>query len=265
MRTHYTAMPHLIVSMSLAAVVGCSGGGSGMNSSSTSPPSTMLTADFESIQANIFTPICSGCHSGANPAENLNLDAAHSYNDLVNVPSTEEPSLLRVKPGDPAHSFLAIHLQQDGDGAPAGDIPFVIQWIMDGALPGAAMPMAAHFQIAATEPNAGDAVRSPPPRVVIGFTQELDAAGLAAGAVRLERIDENAEIHTATTIAAAPSIPANNARALLLTPASALPPGQYRVVLDAAASLTALSGALLEPASEAGGERILTHFSVAPE
>jgi len=70
-------------------------------------------------QANIFTPICAGCHGGANPAANLSLDAAHSYNDLVNVPSTEEPTLNRVKPGDPTNSFLVIHMQKDGDGAPA--------------------------------------------------------------------------------------------------------------------------------------------------
>ena len=95
-----------------------------------------LTADFDSIQTNIFTPICAGCHSGPNPAANLNLDAAHSYNDLVNVPSTEEPMLDRVKPGDPADSYLVIHLKNDGDGAPASDIPFVVQWITDGALPG---------------------------------------------------------------------------------------------------------------------------------
>ena len=99
----------------LLALTGCSGG-NGMNTDSSmassppsttipppasSPPSMMLTADFDSIQANIFTPICAGCHGGANPAENLNLDAEHSYNDLINVPSTEEPMLDRVKPGDP--------------------------------------------------------------------------------------------------------------------------------------------------------------------
>jgi hypothetical protein len=112
-----------------------------------SPDSTMtvpppLTADFDSIQTNIFTPICAGCHSGPNPAANLNLDAAHSYSDLVNVPSTEEPTLDRVKPGDPSDSFLVIHLTEDGDGAPASDIPFVVQWITDGALPGSsATPM----------------------------------------------------------------------------------------------------------------------------
>ena len=100
-----------------------------------------LTADFDSIQTNIFTPICAGCHSGASPAANLNLDAEYSYNDLVNVPSTEEPALDRVKPGDPANSYLVIHLQKEGDGAPASDIPFVAQWITDGALPGSSMPM----------------------------------------------------------------------------------------------------------------------------
>jgi hypothetical protein len=269
MSFRHTAMLHrlLIGSVPLWALIGCSGGDSGMNSSSmpASPPSTMLTADFESIQTNIFTPICAGCHGGANPAENLNLDAAHSYNDLVNVPSTEDPSLVRVKPGDPAHSFLAIHMQQDGDGAPLSDVPFVVQWIMDGAPPAASMPMAAQFRIAATEPNAGDMLHASPPRVVMGFTQELDAATLAAGAVRLERIDEAAGNPGATTVAATLSVPANNARALLLTPASALPPGQYQVVLDAASDLTSLGGTLFEPASETGAERILTRFSVAAE
>jgi hypothetical protein len=87
---------------------------------------------------------------------------------------------------------------------------------------------------------------------------------LAAGAIRLERIDETADSPGAT-VAATLSVPANNARALLLTPASALPPGQYRVVLDAASDLTSLGGTLFEPASETGAERILTRFSVAAE
>jgi hypothetical protein len=118
----------------------CSGGQSGMSADSTMTVQPPLTADFESIQGSIFTPICAGCHSGANPAANLNLDAEHSYNDLVNVPSTEEPMLDRVKPGDPDNSYLVIHLQKDGDGAPESDISLVIQWIADGALPSTSMP-----------------------------------------------------------------------------------------------------------------------------
>jgi hypothetical protein len=123
------------VSAILLVLTACSGGQTGTSADSkmTIPPP--LTADFDSIQTNIFTPICAGCHGGANPAANLNLDAAHSYSDLVNVPSTEEPMLDRVKPGDPANSYLIIHLDKDGDGAPASDIPIVAQWITDGALP----------------------------------------------------------------------------------------------------------------------------------
>jgi hypothetical protein len=120
----------------------CSGGQSGMSAGSTMTVQPPLTADFDSIQSSIFTPICAGCHSGADPAANLNLDAGHSYNDLVNVPSTEEPMLDRVKPGDPDNSYLVIHLQKDGDGAPESDISLVIQWITDGALPSASKPMA---------------------------------------------------------------------------------------------------------------------------
>jgi len=267
----------------LLALTGCSGG-NGMNTDSSmassppsttipppasSPPSMMLTADFDSIQANIFTPICAGCHGGANPAENLNLDAEHSYNDLINVPSTEEPMLDRVKPGDPTNSYLVIHLQKEGDGAPAGDIPFVIQWIEDGALPGSsAMPMSSEFDVAAVQPNPGDTLHASPPRIVIGFTQELDIGGLNPAAVRLERITEADDGQSGTlVIPVSVAIPSHNARALLVTPGSTLSPGQYQVVLnmDSSAVVRSQSGALLD-AGAAGaaevGERLVTKFTV---
>ena len=274
MRVRYPAIRSLLLagSASLLTLMGCSGGGSGMSMSTGSMPSTppamTLTADFDSIQANIFTPICAGCHSGPNPAANLSLDAAHSYNDLVNVPSTEEPTLDRVKPGDPTNSFLVIHLQKDGDGAPASDIPFVIQWITDGALPGSSvMPMNAEFKVSAVEPNPGDARHGSPPRIIIGFTQDLDTAGIVPGAVRLERTDDNADSPFATTITVPTSIsiPAHNARALILTPAAALPLGQYQVVLnmDSGYAVRSLSGASLSvPPPNDLRERIATQFSV---
>jgi hypothetical protein len=271
MLVRYPAMCRLSLAGSalFLALIGCSGGGSGMSTGPmpTSPPTMTLTADFDSIQANIFTPICAGCHSGANPAANLSLDAAHSYNDLVNVPSTEEPTLERVKPGDPTDSYLAIHLQKDGDGAPAADIPFVIQWIMEGALPGSsAMPMGAEFKVSAVEPNLGDTLQSSPPRIIIGFTQELDTGGVFPGAVRLERIDDDRDAQIAIAVPTSVSIPSHNARALILTPASALLPGQYQVVLnlDSAVAVRSLSGASLSvPAPNDPRERIATRFSVA--
>lgn len=249
----------------LLAMTGCSGGNDGMMASN--PPSTMLTADFDSIQANIFTPICAGCHGGANPAANLSLDAAHSYNDLVNVPSTEEPTLDRVKPGDPVDSFLVIHLQNDGDGAPPSDIPFVVQWILDGALPGSSpMSMDSEFKVAAVEPNPGDSLNASPSRIVIGFTQELDTSGLNPAAVRLERIDEAADAQNGKlAIPVRVSIPAHNARALLVTPESTLPPGRYQVVLnlDSTVAVHSQSGALLYDGAPEIGDRLVTSFSVA--
>lgn len=248
----------------LLAMTGCSGGSNGMMAGN--PPSTMLTADFDSIQANIFTPICAGCHGGANPAANLNLDAAHSYNDLVNVPSTEEPTLDRVKPGDPTDSYLVIHLQKDGDGAPASDIPFVVQWIQDGALPGSSMAMGSDFKVAAVEPNPGDTLHAPPSRIVIGFTQELDPGGLNAAALRLERIEESADAPNGKlAIPVRLSIPGHNARALLVTPESTLPPGQYQVVLnlDLSAALRSQSGTPLDGGAPQIGERLVTRFKVA--
>jgi hypothetical protein len=248
----------------LLAMTGCSGGNNGMMASS--PPATMLTADFDSIQANIFTPICAGCHGGANPAANLNLDAAHSFNDLVNVPSTEEPTLDRVKPGDPTDSYLVIHLQKDGDGAPASDIPFVVQWIQDGALPGSQMAMGSDFKVAAVQPNPGDTLHAAPARIVIGFTQELDTGALNPAAVRLERIIESAEAENGRlAIPVRVSVPAHNARALLVTPESALAPGQYQVVLslDQSAALRSQSGTPLYDGAPEIGERLVTRFRVA--
>jgi hypothetical protein len=255
----------------LLAMAGCSGGNIAMNSDSmtSNPPSTMLTADFDSIQANIFTPICAGCHSGPNPAANLSLDAAHSYNDLVNVPSTEEPMLDRVKPGDPMDSYLVIHLQNDGDGAPASDIPFVVQWIQDGALPGSsAMAMASEFKVMAVKPNPGDTLNAPPSRIVIGFTQELDSSGLNPAAVRLERISEAVDSQSETLeIPVSVSIPAQNARALLVVPESTLSPGRYRVVLnmDVRVALRSLSGTPLYAGAPEMGERLVTSFDVVAD
>ena len=282
MFTKYPAIRHLRwASAASVLMLGACGGDSTPNStaaSSSSSPPTMtgsgsspppLMATFDSIQANIFTPICSGCHGGANPAENLNLDATHSYNDLINVPSTEEPSIVRVKPGSPSQSYLVIHIQKEGDGASASDLSFIEQWITDGAPPGTAttMAMADKLEIAAVQPDSGDVENAPPPRVVVGFTEELDANRIGGGSVLLERVEDDAAPQAATTpIPATVSMPAGNARALLVTPSSALTPGSYQVVLNpaAGAELTSIGGAALSaPAPGVNGERVVTRFSVA--
>ena len=70
-----------------------------------------LAPNFDSIQANIFEPLCEHCHSGANAPVGLRLDAANSYALLVGVASVERPNMLRVAPGDPNNSYLIQKLE----------------------------------------------------------------------------------------------------------------------------------------------------------
>jgi hypothetical protein len=265
--------------LSLLNLTGCGGGGS-MNmsmstpsgSASSSAADAMLAPTFDSIQADVFTPICSGCHSGANAASNLALDATHSYDDLVNVPSTEQPTIVRVKPFDPTNSYLIIHMQREGDGAPASDIPVIAQWITEGAMPSMSMMggmgMSADFHVRATLPDNGDVAQAAPARVIVGFTQEPDPSSVSTTSVRLERVDETADGAGAmSTVPTVISIPDGNARAIILTPSSALAPGRYQVVLEAASGSDLRSQfgySLSAPAPESDGLRIVTRFSVAP-
>src|SRR5260370_28039480 len=91
-----------LVLLGCAAAAGCAGSGQGLDQngqpiSSGGTTGGPVTADFQSIQANVFTPICSVCHIRASAPEGLQLDAPHSYNLLVGVPSSEQPTLMRAK------------------------------------------------------------------------------------------------------------------------------------------------------------------------
>ncbi len=97
----------------------------------------------------IFTAHCakSGCHAGSSPEHNQNLDSLHSYSNIVNVSSLQEPSLKRVKPGDPANSYLLQKVKgtitngtgrMPFDGAIAGylttaEIDTIQSWVQNGA------------------------------------------------------------------------------------------------------------------------------------
>ncbi|MEP6546667.1 MAG: TIGR03118 family protein [Gammaproteobacteria bacterium] len=60
------------------------------------------------LQTQIFTPICSGCHTGIGTALPgvQNLTAGHTFASIVNVASIEQPNLLRIKPSDADNSYL---------------------------------------------------------------------------------------------------------------------------------------------------------------
>src|SRR6267378_8492132 len=138
-----------LVALGAALLAACAGNGEGLDANGqplgsaggTPPP---LTADFQSIQDNVFTPVCVRCHSGAGAPQGLQLDAAHSYALLVGVPSSEDPSLLRVKAGVKRSSYLVLKLAGSpgiigaqmpfgGPPLPQATLDVIRQWITNGA------------------------------------------------------------------------------------------------------------------------------------
>jgi hypothetical protein len=108
------------------------------------PPPGVMTLD--QIQSEVFTPRCAICHTGTGGELpfSMNLSSAGaSYDALVNVPSEQVSTLLRVHPGNPDDSYLVHKLegtQAVGDRMPQGGPyldPSVIEgirgWIADGA------------------------------------------------------------------------------------------------------------------------------------
>jgi hypothetical protein len=107
------------------------------------PPSVTLTQ----LQTTIFSPICSGCHTGGGTLlpSSMNLsNAAATFAAIVGVASTEQPSLQRVNPGNPDNSYLVHKIEGTpgitGARMPQGGAPLdatlianVRAWIAAGA------------------------------------------------------------------------------------------------------------------------------------
>ena len=130
-------------------VLAACGGGSGEGLDSNGRPSaggsgnSALAAPFSSIQANVFTPRCTGCHAGSSAPMGLRLDEGNSYALLVGVASAEQGSLQRIAAGRPDDSYLVQKIE--GRAALGARMPFggpylddatiavIRQWVADGA------------------------------------------------------------------------------------------------------------------------------------
>jgi hypothetical protein len=252
-----------------ASLSGCAGNGAGLDSNGAPIGSGgtggggggPVTADFQSIQDNVFTPICTQCHIGAGAPEGLMLDAAHSYNLLVGVASQEVSSLNRVKAGDPASSYIIIKLT-NGPGIVGAQMPYglpplpqatidaIRQWIANGALPPAASgvapvqamqklersmaqaPANPAFKVSFTSPVNGSSVDIPLRHVEIVFNHEVDASLVNNTNLTLERLDLATESAVGTQPLSIPSYLAlaeGNASTVVITPVTPLLPGTYRV------------------------------------
>jgi hypothetical protein len=102
-----------------------------------------------SIQTNVFTPRCSGCHNGVGTAlpGAMNLTSTGtSFAALVSIASVEVPALLRVAPSNPGGSYL-IRKLEGSPGIVGGRMPLlgapldqttidsIRTWITNGAAP----------------------------------------------------------------------------------------------------------------------------------
>src|SRR5882762_5277025 len=260
-----------LVALGAALLAACAGNGEGLDANGqplgsaggTPPP---LTADFQSIQDNVFTPVCVRCHSGAGAPQGLQLDAAHSYALLVGVPSNEEPGLLRVQPGVADSSYIVLKLEGSsaivgaqmpfgGPPLPQATIDVIRQWITNGAPNGTmASNHAASFAVAATSPQDQSRVAGPVVQIVVAFNHEVDASLINDTTLRLERL---------TAEAAAPSgaisarLAPGNPSVLLIIPRSALGAGTYRLTLRGTGG-----GALADVDARALGSDYSCEFTV---
>ena len=231
-----------------SCAAGCAGNGQGLDqngqpiSAGGGSSGGPITADLQSIQDNVFTPICSKCHIGAGAPEGLQLDAAHSYNLLVGVPSAEQPALLRVKPGDPDDSYMVHKIEGlsgiTGGQMPLGETPLpqatidaIRQWITNGAPNAPAAAAAQAFAVQVTAPVDEAVVAAPVKQIVVAFTRDADASLINDTNVLLERIDSGAQSAVPGTLPIAAAIAANNSSVLLITPRAPLDAGVYRVTL----------------------------------
>ena len=264
---HTTRLATIAAATALAA---CAGNGDGLDANGRpvgeGAGGGPLTADFDSIQANVFTPVCTACHAGAGAPEGLRLDATNSYDLLVGVPSNEAPSVLRVRPGDPDHSYLVQKLE--GRAAVGARMPYggpyleqatidvIRQWITDGAQRSPTAAMKEQFAIDAVVPRPGEVLPTAPSNIVVGLTHELDRTRLDAAAVQLSMQPSTG---AATTIVATRIVVAEaNPRALIITPLQPLAPGRYELQLRGS-DVVDLSGATL---GAAAGPVTVTHFVV---
>jgi hypothetical protein len=112
-------------------------------------PQVRFAQDVLPIFTNNGARTCaqSGCHSGgtAGFSGGQNLEAANAYANIVNVASTEKPTLMRVQPGNAENSYLYHKITGAPDivgarmplaGGPLDedDIERIELWIDQGAL-----------------------------------------------------------------------------------------------------------------------------------
>jgi hypothetical protein len=137
----------LCAAIALVAV-GCADFDSLVDPTGGAPDELVATPSFSANVVPILEKRCSvgGCHSFATRQAALTLTPDAAYDALVGVPAALRPSVLRVRPSDPAGSWLVAMIGAD-DAARQGfsrmplatqpltanQIATIVRWIEQGA------------------------------------------------------------------------------------------------------------------------------------
>ena len=104
-------------------LAGCGGADNYRNNNDNNDDDPIVTeVSLDTIQADVFTPTCSGCHSVGGAAEGTGVlldSTTNSFNTLVSQNASQGTSEVRVIPGDAENSYLVKKLEGT---ASVGDI-----------------------------------------------------------------------------------------------------------------------------------------------
>ncbi|MFL6578799.1 MAG: hypothetical protein ACJ8MR_19400 [Povalibacter sp.] len=188
-----------MISAIAVGLSGCAGNGEGLdqNGRPDEGGAAPLTATFASIQQNVFTPICTQCHVGAQAPVGLRLDADSSYAMLVNTPSGEVPALRRVQPGNPEASYLVQKIEGtaavgsrmplNNPALPQSTIDVIKQWIANGAPRDSQTGVAPKLTIQGISPLADEVLAATPGEILLQASSELDTTRLTTQNITLVR------------------------------------------------------------------------------
>ncbi|MEO8464457.1 MAG: Ig-like domain-containing protein [Gammaproteobacteria bacterium] len=245
MRTFTSVARTLATTTAMAAVASCGGGDDGYgNGGSGGGGGTTLQANFASIQDNVFTPICTSCHTGAGAPQGLRLDSANSYALLVGVASEEQPALQRVVAGDPNDSYLIKKLEGTasvGGRMPLGgmplaqsDIDVIRQWITDGAQPTAGT-VTTPVRVTSLSPLPDSTLQTVPTSIMAVLDRALDATSVDATTVLVQRSGGDGTFGDGNEVTITPvsvTVPAGNTKTIVVDISTAPPiEDDYRITL----------------------------------
>ncbi len=106
----------------------------------------MTPPTLADLQSNIFH-ICAACHTGPTSTSlpsGQDLTPGHTFTSVVNVPSIEQSTLMRIRPGDPENSYLihkvegwttinGVQMPYGGPYLKQAQIATILAWVTAGA------------------------------------------------------------------------------------------------------------------------------------